>query len=136
MKPRPLHHRSDLREIARRVMRERGLLSEFEPAVVEQLRTIVGPAHDPGTSIRDMTDLSWASIDNDDSLDLDQLTAAREEPKGVVTTFVAVADVDAVVREGTPIDGHARHNTTSVYTGAEIFPMLPEKLPPRPRNPD
>jgi exoribonuclease-2 len=128
MKPRPGHHRSDLREIARRVMLARGLLPAFEPAVLEQLSTIDGPAHETDASIRDLTGLSWASIDNDDSLDLDQITAAREEARGVVTTFVAVADVDAVVRVDTPIDRHARHNTTSVYTGAEIFPMLPERL--------
>ena len=128
MKPRPGHQRSDLREIARQAMRERGLLPEFGPAVREQLSTIDGPGRAPEADIRDLTALSWASIDNDDSLDLDQVTAARNGPDGAVTAFVAVADVDALVREGTAIDRHARHNTTSVYTGAEIFPMLPERL--------
>ena len=42
--------------------------------------------------------------------------------------LVAVADVDALVKDGSAIDDHARHNTTSVYTAAQIFPMLPEKL--------
>ena len=42
--------------------------------------------------------------------------------------FIAVADVDALVKKDTPIDRHARHNTTSVYTAAKVFPMLPEKL--------
>jgi exoribonuclease-2 len=32
------------------------------------------------------------------------------------------------VREGSAIDGHARTNTTSVYTAAEVFPILHEKL--------
>ncbi len=32
------------------------------------------------------------------------------------------------MRDGTALDQHARHNTTSVYTAARIFPMLPEKL--------
>ena len=49
-------------------------------------------------------------------------------PTRGVRILVAVADVDAVVKKGTAIDGHARHNTTSVYTAAEIFSMLPEKL--------
>ncbi len=109
-------------------MRTRGLFPDFDHAALAQLASIPGPGREAGPSIRDLTSLSWASIDNDDSMDLDQLTAAREEGGGVVTTFVAVADVDAVVREGTPIDRHARHNTTSVYTGVEIFPMLPERL--------
>ena len=42
--------------------------------------------------------------------------------------LVAVADVDALVKNGSAIDDHARHNTTSVYTAAQMFPMLPEKL--------
>ena len=78
--------------------------------------------------IRDLTDLLWASIDNDDSRDLDQLTVAEALPGDKVKIRVAVADVDALVKDGSAIDEHARHNTTSVYTAAEIFPMLPEKL--------
>jgi exoribonuclease-2 len=75
-----------------------------------------------------MRSLLWCSIDNDDSRDLDQLTVAEQLPDGNVRAIVAVADVDAIVKKGTPIDDHARHNTTSVYTAAKIFPMLPEKL--------
>ena len=78
--------------------------------------------------MRDLTDLPWASIDNDDSRDLDQLTVAETLPEDRVKIRVAVADVDALVKDSSAIDEHARHNTTSVYTAAEIFPMLPEKL--------
>ena len=70
----------------------------------------------------------WASIDNDDSLDLDQLSVAEQLPDGAVKILVAIADVDAIAKKGSAIDGHAQTNTTSVYTAAEIFPMLPEKL--------
>ena len=80
------------------------------------------------SGIRDLTDLLWASIDNDDSRDLDQLTVAEALPGDKVKIRVAVADVDALVKDGSAIDEHARHNTTSVYTAAKIFPMLPEKL--------
>ena len=79
-------------------------------------------------AIRDLRGLPWASIDNDDSRDLDQLTVAEALADGAVKVLVAVADVDAAVKAGTVIDGHARINTTSVYTAAQVFPMLPEKL--------
>ena len=75
-----------------------------------------------------MRNLLWASIDNDDSRDLDQLTVAEAMPADKVKILVAIADVDAVVKNGSAIDEHARHNTTSVYTAAEIFPMLPERI--------
>ncbi len=114
--------------IARQAMRDRGLLPDFEPAVQQQLDGIRGPAVARDASIRDLVALPWASIDNDDSRDLDQLSVAEELPGGRVKVCVAVADVDALVTKGTAIDVHAQHNTTSVYTGAEIFPMLPEKL--------
>jgi exoribonuclease-2 len=78
--------------------------------------------------VRDLTALPWCSIDNDDSLDLDQLTACEPLAGGAVKVHVAVADVDALVSKGSAIDEHARINTTSVYTSARVFPMLPERL--------
>ena len=115
-------------------MRERGLLPDFSAAVLAELDRIQAPANaksesagDP-SAIRDLTGLLWASIDNDDSRDLDQLTVAEALPGDKVKIRVAVADVDALIKNGSAIDVHARHNTTSVYTAAEIFPMLPEKL--------
>jgi len=120
--------RNELRAIAHRVMRERGLLPDFSAAVRRETDAIAGAATESAAEIRDLRDLLWASIDNDDSRDLDQLTVAVPRPDGAVTILVAVADVDALVGDGSAIDAHARTNTTSVYTAAEIFPMLPEKL--------
>lgn len=117
-----------LRNIARRVMQERGLVPEFPPDAVAQAAAIEGPASDAAATLRDLRDLPWVSIDNDDSRDLDQLTVARDVPGGATTILVAIADVDATVAVGTPLDVHAQANTTSVYTAAGIFPMLPEKL--------
>ncbi len=120
--------RAILQRIAHRVMLDRGLLPEFSDAVLAELEGIRAPARANGPEIRDLTSLPWASIDNDDSRDLDQLTVAEVLPGQDVKIRVAIADVDALVENGSAIDGHARHNTTSVYTAAQIFPMLPEKL--------
>jgi VacB/RNase II family 3'-5' exoribonuclease len=114
--------------IARRAMLERGLLPDFSAAALKQIDDITGPAAAAGPAIRDLRELLWASIDNDDSRDLDQLSVAQPQGGGAVKILVAIADVDAVVRPGSPIDDHARTNTTSVYTVPRIFPMLPEKL--------
>ncbi len=122
------HTRADLVRIATQAMTERGLEPEFSTQVKHQLDSISGPGHDSDPDIRDLTKLLWCSIDNDDSLDLDQLTASEVLPAGVVRLWVAIADVDALVRKDTPIDHHAHTNTTSVYTSARIFPMLPERL--------
>ena len=121
-------HRFILENIAHKAMLEGGLLPDFSAAALRELEKIQAPAQLNSSSTRDLRGLLWASIDNDDSLDLDQLTVAEELPGGRVKVWVAVADVDSLVKEGSAIDEHARHNTTSVYTAAKVFPMLPEKL--------
>lgn len=121
-------HRTILQDIAHRVMIERGLLPEFSPRVISELDKIQAPVIVKNGFARDLTHLLWASIDNDDSRDLDQLTVAKALPDDKAIIWVAVADVDSIVKNGSAINDHAEHNTTSVYTAAEIFPMLPEKL--------
>lgn len=122
------HEKHDLEALAVRAMRERGLKPGLArcPRPAFAAITHLGEPH--GGEVRDLTDLLWCSIDNDDSRDLDQLTVSEVLPGGAVRILAAIADVDALVRKDTPIDQHARHNTTSVYTSAVIFPMLPEKL--------
>jgi exoribonuclease-2 len=117
-----------LKDLAQRAMLERGLLPEFSAAAMNQTTSITAPATETGDGIRDLRALPWASIDNDDSCDLDQLSVAQPLDAGTVKILVAIADVDAIVRAGSPIDDHARTNTTSVYTVPQVFPMLPEKL--------
>lgn len=116
-----------LTTLARQAMADRGLEPDFDDDVERQLAAIAGPANDRDSSIRDLRDLAWCSIDNDDSRDLDQLTYA-EAHDGGIKILIAVADVDALVKLATPIDERARQNTTSVYTAAMVFPMLPERL--------
>jgi exoribonuclease-2 len=121
-------HRAILEKIAHRVMLERGLVPDFPPQALAELDGIHGPAIPVEESTRDLRNLLWCSIDNDDSRDLDQLTVAEAMPDGATKVMVAIADVDAVVKKPSAIDDHARQNTTSVYTVAETFSMLPEKL--------
>jgi len=120
--------RSDLKGIARRAMVERGLLPDFSAAAMAELAHIQHAAMDQKPPLRDLTGLLWASIDNDDSRDLDQLTVAELQPDRSVKILVAIADVDALVTKDSALDAHARHNTTSVYTSGDLFPMLPEQL--------
>ena len=120
--------RSILRAIAHRAMLARGLAPDFPPPALAELEAIQGPATRAEGATRDLRNLLWCSIDNDDSRDLDQLTVAEALPEGAARVLVAIADVAAVVRKRSALDDHARQNTTSVYTAAETFPMLPEKL--------
>ena len=122
-------HRAILQAIARRAMLEKGLLPDFSVEALDELARIQqAPTTTEDKEVRDLRGLLWASIDNDDSRDLDQLTVAEAMPGDKVKILVAVADVDSIVKNGSAIDEHAHHNTTSVYTAAMIFPMLPEQL--------
>jgi len=126
--PEPPSPPVDLKSIARRAMLEHGLEPDLPPAAAAQLRAITAAATDQGAQIRDLRALLWCSIDNDDSRDLDQLSVAQPLKDGAVRILVAIADVDASIDQGSPLDAHARANTTSVYTAAQVFPMFPERL--------
>jgi exoribonuclease-2 len=126
MTPHP-ENKISLAEIARNAMISHDLEPDFPPQALEQLKNIGGPALSDG-ALKDMTQLLWCSIDNDDSRDLDQITVAEKLSNQQIRIWVAVADVDAVVTLKSPLDLHAQKNTTSVYTGVQTFPMLPEKL--------
>src|ERR1051325_2025133 len=122
-----------LQEIAHEAMRDRGFEPDFSPAAMEQVAALekqspTPNAQRPMPNVRDLRQMLWCSIDNDDSRDLDQLSVADTAPGGDTKILVAIADVDSLVERDTPVDQHAAHNTTSVYTGAQIFPMLPERL--------
>jgi len=107
-------------------MIEKGLLPDFSPQALQEVDAINSPAPaEKGT--RDMRELLWCSIDNDDSRDLDQLTYAEKTANGF-KIYIAVADVVAVVKPATALNEHAEQNTTTVYTPTKNFSMLPEKL--------
>jgi VacB/RNase II family 3'-5' exoribonuclease len=121
-------HRERLHHIAVAAMRARGLDPEFPPealAAVAAIKTAPRTTEEP---VRDLRSFPWCSIDNDDSRDLDQLSVAEALAGGDVKVLISVADVDASVGKGSAVDRHAALNTTSVYTPAVLFPMLPERL--------
>jgi exoribonuclease-2 len=123
-----MDNRSLLNNIARKAMIEQGLLPDFSPEVFKELDSLGGPLGLTDKPERDMSQLLWCSIDNDDSLDLDQLTVAERTSDGTIKIYVAIADVASLVKKGGAIDDHARQNTTSIYTDGGTFSMLPEKL--------
>ena len=124
-----IQNRAVLQNIARKALIMRGLLPEPSPQALAELDLINEPAKiSQAGQLRDLRDLLWASIDNDDSEDLDQLTVADALSQGRTRVRVAVADVDSLVRKNSAIDQDASHNTTSIYTAGQIFPMLPLKL--------
>lgn len=124
----PQSHRAHLRAIAVQAMRDRGLDPEFPPEALAEVAALTSAPRTTEEPTRDLRELPWCSIDNDDSRDLDQLSVAAALPGGDVKVLVSIADVDAAVPKESPVDRHAAQNTTSVYTPAVIFPMLPEKL--------
>src|SRR5215475_1571997 len=117
---------SNLRALAEQAMRTRGFLVGLPPEAEHQLSAESEPSF-ARLQVADLTSWLWSSIDNDDSRDLDQIEFARKENNGI-RIYVAIADVDWFVPSESPLDRAARQNTTSVYTGIETFPMLPEKL--------
>ncbi|HZR24649.1 MAG TPA: RNB domain-containing ribonuclease [Vicinamibacterales bacterium] len=123
-----MNNREQLRAIAVRAMRDHGLDPDFPQAALAEAAARNSAPQTSDEPTRDLRSLLWCSIDNDDSRDLDQLSVAERLSTGDVKVLVAIADVDAIVKQGSAIDGHAAQNTTSVYTPAIIFPMLPERL--------
>lgn len=120
----------DLQAISKQVMTQYGFQPDFPPEIAQQLTQIKAdpPQLIPGPDIRDLRSLLWSSIDNDTSRDLDQIEYAERTPDGQIKILIGIADVNAFVPKDSPIDKHAARETTTVYTGVRIFPMLPEEL--------
>jgi exoribonuclease-2 len=123
----PIHF--NLVVAAHAAMIEHGFQPDFPAGTEAELSAIQTHPEPPAAAgIQDLRTLLWSSIDNDTSRDLDQIEWAEQLPDGRIRVRIGVADVDARVAAGSVIDGHARSETTSVYTGVKVFPMLPAEL--------
>ncbi len=110
-------------------MEEHGFQPEFPSEAMEELKGILATGRQkPAAGLKDLSGLPWSSIDNDTSRDLDQIEVAERLSDGRIRVMIGVADVDSLVRRGGPLDHHAQSETTSVYTGVKVFPMLPTEL--------
>src|ERR1017187_9072022 len=114
-------HRSILQSIARRAMLEGGLGPDFPPQALADLDGIHGPATRTEESTRDLRNLLWCSIDNDDSRDLDQLTVAEAMPDGAAKILVAIADAGAVVKKQSALDDQIKRSLRGQAVNTGIF---------------
>ncbi|HEY3744240.1 MAG TPA: RNB domain-containing ribonuclease [Bryobacteraceae bacterium] len=118
----------DLAASARQEMLNQGFNPDFPPTANAELNAIAAKALPaPSVGLQDLRSLAWSSIDNDDSKDLDQIEAAERTDAGI-RVRIGIADVDWAVTLGTALDQHAQSQTTTVYSGVTVFPMLPERL--------
>jgi ribonuclease R len=109
------------------------LANGFEPEFSREVMREVGSLDDPADNsvpagVRDLRSLLWSSVDNRESRDLDQIEVAERIDDGSIRIRIGVADVETLVQPGSAADAHAATNTTSVYTGVAVFPMLPDRL--------
>jgi exoribonuclease-2 len=119
----------DLKGIAVSAMKKYGFEPRFPDSVTEEVKAMrAWTSPSSGTKSKDLRMLLWSSIDNYDSMDLDQMEFCERGQDGEIQVKVAIADVDLYVWKQSSTDKHAAYNGTSVYTGIETFPMLPDKL--------
>jgi ribonuclease R len=117
---------TNLEKIAELAMLERNLDPEYAEDALAQVRATTEPAFDD--EVVDLRHLPWCSIDNGEgelvtSKDLDQISVASVED-GAIVVRVAIADVDALVPKGSPVDMQAQRNTTTVYCAGKTYPMI------------
>ncbi len=127
--PRARSHHINMEAIAWDAMKKYGFRPQFENTVMRE----VGAISDDTRALfrsgaEDRRALLWSSIDNYDSMDLDQMEYCERESDGTIHVFVAIADVDSRVPKGSRIDRHAGFNGASIYLDVATFPMLPLKL--------
>jgi VacB/RNase II family 3'-5' exoribonuclease len=118
----------DLSAMAHDAMIDAGFAPDLPPEVLDQVKNLKSNPPSGSETTKDLRQLLWSSIDNRESQDLDQIEWSEKLPDGNMRILIGIADVDAYVPKDSPVDQHAKINTTSVYMGIMTYPMLPEKL--------
>lgn len=119
----------NLKAIARKAMKKYGFETDFPSSVISQVDALnIHTPEETTQNVSDLRHLLWSSIDNSDTMDFDQIEYCERDKDGGILAKVAIADVDAYVPKGSITDMYAGKNTTSVYTGISVFPMLPDHL--------
>lgn len=104
-----------------------GLRASFAPEVVAAARAAA--ARKAFGERRDIRDIPTVTIDAASTTDIDDaLSAFPAGPDGALRVLVSIADVDAFVPDGSPVDAEARARGTSVYLAGRVLHMLPEEL--------
>lgn len=119
----------NLKARAHQAMLDQGFHPDVPPEVINEISGLKQKLVAANSSkVADMRSLLWSSIDNDTSRDLDQVEYAERHPSGGIRLLVGIADVDCAVVKGSITDQRAAAETTSVYLGVTIYPMLPNEL--------
>lgn len=118
----------DLAVLSRRAMEQEDFRTGFGLDIIEEARAAKRAGLPHRKNIEDLSNLYWTSIDNTESKDLDQLEFSEPLGEGRSRLMVAIADVDSFVPHASASDDRAAHNTTSVYTGIVVYPMLYEEF--------
>ncbi|HIJ06065.1 MAG: Exoribonuclease II [Methanomicrobiales archaeon 53_19] len=125
----PSQNPPDLRKLADEAMERYGFSPKFPKNVlseVERLNDEIIP--EERRSARDLRSILWISIDNHDTMDIDQIQFCERGPDDEILVKIAIADVDHLVGKGSATDRHAAKHGTSIYTGVVTYPMLPVRL--------
>ena len=124
------YHNIDLHKIALTAIEQYGFYFVTAKPVIDEInaldsRKLLDAAQDEA---KDLRGLLWSSIDDTESLDLDQLEYCERGTSGEIIVKVAIADVDLFVPKESQTDIYAARNGTSVYAGIEVFPLFPNRL--------
>lgn len=100
---------------------------EFLVDALTEVETIARrPA--PATHREDLRGLAFVTIDPTNARDHDDAVYVEDRPRGGARLWVAIADVSALVPEGSALDREALRRGNSVYFPDRAIPMLPPTL--------